>query len=50
MVLYFTMPSGKVPSYKRLKGGLYILKELPVGKTGKVTRKMMADLKLSDLE
>jgi len=34
----------KVASYKKLRGGLYILDSFPVGKTGKITRRMIAEL------
>ncbi|CAL8132968.1 unnamed protein product [Orchesella dallaii] len=35
-----------LPSYKQLKGGIFILSQIPVGKTGKVTRKLFTELEL----
>ncbi|CAL8089695.1 unnamed protein product [Orchesella dallaii] len=34
----------KLPDYKHLCGGVYIVPELPKGKTGKVTRRLVAEL------
>lgn len=36
----------KLASYKHLRGGLYIVPELPKGKTGKVTRNLVAQMKV----
>jgi len=38
--------NGIVPSYKRLRGGIFILPELPIGKTGKVMRNVLQALRL----
>ncbi|CAG7833040.1 unnamed protein product [Allacma fusca] len=32
--------NGKLPDYKKLRGGLFIVDELPRGKTGKITRNL----------
>lgn len=36
--------AGKVAEYKKLRGGLVLVDELPRGKTGKVLRSMAAQL------
>jgi len=41
-----TSANGKLASYKQLRGGLYIVKELPKGKTGKVMRTLAAQIVL----
>ncbi len=35
----------QLPDYKHLRGGVYIVPELPKGKTGKVARNLVAKLK-----
>ncbi|CAG7785994.1 unnamed protein product [Allacma fusca] len=38
----------RLPDYKKIRGGLFILEELPRGKTGKITRNLVAQLNLGE--
>jgi len=42
--MIFVDSTDKLSSYKQLRGGLYSTKELPKGKTGKVSQYAVADL------
>ncbi|ODM90616.1 Luciferin 4-monooxygenase [Orchesella cincta] len=39
------LANDSLPNYKHLRGGVYIIPEMPQGKTGKVTRRLVAELK-----
>ncbi|CAG7818381.1 unnamed protein product [Allacma fusca] len=38
----------RLPDYKQIRGGVFIVEELPRGKTGKVTRILVAELELNE--
>ena len=38
--------AAKLADYKRIRGGVFIVEELPKGKTGKITRSLVAQMPL----
>ena len=42
----FCIITERVASYKKIRGGVFIVEQLPRGKTGKVVRSMAANISL----
>lgn len=43
---FFSGITDKLANYKHLRGGVFFVKDLPKGKTGKVTRQLVEKLEL----